>query len=146
MNNLIERALIGYIKLLRVVRTLLFLIAADRGTGSTADLRNTQTKRPLAHLLALAGGDDHAGVRHGNADARDSVFAGVIDQILGKRHQCIRVAAVEDLADYASEDTKRVGMELIQEELKKIPRDKVREIAAEHIKDICSSNRRDFRF
>ena len=48
--------------------------------------------------------------------------------------------------DYASEDTRRVGMELIQEELKKIPRDKVREIAAEHIKDICSSNRRDFRF
>ena len=41
---------------------------------------------------------------------------------------------------------RRVGMELIQEELKKIPRDKVREIAAEHIKDICSSNRRDFRF
>ena len=37
-------------------------------------------------------------------------------------------------------------MELIQEELKKIPRDKGREIAAEHIKDICSSNRRDFRF
>ena len=36
--------------------------------------------------------------------------------------------------------------EMVQQELKKIPRDKVREIAAEHIKDICSSNRRDFRF
>ena len=80
MNNLIERALIGYIKLLRVVRTLLFLIAADRSTGSTADLRNTQTKRPLTHLLALAGGDDHAGVRHGNADARDNLCEQLVTQ------------------------------------------------------------------
>ena len=80
VNNLIERALIGYIKLLRVVRTLLFLVATDRGTGSTADLRNTQTKRPLTHLLALAGGDDHAGVRHGNADARDNLCEQLVAQ------------------------------------------------------------------
>ena len=67
-------------------------------------------------------------------------------QILNCCHPNALMTLAEYLVDYASEDTKRVGMELIQEELKKIPRDKVREIAAEHIKDICSSNRRDFRF
>ena len=67
-------------------------------------------------------------------------------QILNSCHPNALMTLAEYLVDYASEDTKRVGMELIQEELKKIPRDKVREIAAEHIKDICSSNRRDFRF
>ena len=67
-------------------------------------------------------------------------------QILNCYHPNALMTLAEYLVDYASEDTRRVGMELIQEELKKIPRDKVREIAAEHIKDICSSNRRDFRF
>lgn len=67
-------------------------------------------------------------------------------QILNCCHPNALMTLAEYLVDYASEDTRRVGMELIQEELKKIPRDKVREIAAEHIKDICSSNRRDFRF
>ena len=67
-------------------------------------------------------------------------------QIQNCCHPNALMTLAEYLVDYASEDTKRVGMELIQEELKKIPRDKVREIAAEHIKDICSSNRRDFRF
>ncbi len=33
-----------------------------------------------------------------------------------------------------------------EEELKKIPRDRVREIAREHIEAIKASNARDFRF
>ena len=65
-------------------------------------------------------------------------------QILNCCHPNALMTLAEYLVDYASEDTRRIGMELIQEELKKIPRDKVREIAAEHIKDICSSNRRGF--
>jgi len=35
---------------------------------------------------------------------------------------------------------------MIEDELKKIPKDKVREIAAEHIEAIKNSDRRDFRF
>ena len=35
---------------------------------------------------------------------------------------------------------------MIEKELLKIPRDKVREITKEHIEDIKNSNRRDFRF
>jgi 2-iminoacetate synthase len=52
----------------------------------------------------------------------------------------------EFLVDYASEETKEVGYKLIEEELKKIPTDKVREIAMKNIEDIKNSNRRDFRF
>ena len=52
----------------------------------------------------------------------------------------------EYLVDYASEATKTVGFKLIEEELKKIPTEKVRNIAAQNIEDIKNSNRRDFRF
>jgi len=52
----------------------------------------------------------------------------------------------EYLVDYASEETKKHGFELIEKELEKIPKEKVREIARKNIEDIKASNRRDFRF
>lgn len=52
----------------------------------------------------------------------------------------------EYLMDYASEETRRIGDELIEKELKNIPNDKVRKIAKEHIADIANNNKRDFRF
>ncbi|SFG80543.1 2-iminoacetate synthase [Lachnospiraceae bacterium C7] len=52
----------------------------------------------------------------------------------------------EYLVDYASEDTRKKGYKMIEEELKKIPNDNVRKIAAEHIEAIKNSNQRDFRF
>lgn len=52
----------------------------------------------------------------------------------------------EYLTDYASEETKKNGMDLIEKELMNIPKEKVREIAREHLKDIYNSNARDFRF
>jgi 2-iminoacetate synthase len=52
----------------------------------------------------------------------------------------------EYLMDYASEDTKTVGNKIIEQELMKIPNEKVRKIAAEHIADIKNNNKRDFRF
>ena len=52
----------------------------------------------------------------------------------------------EYLVDYASEETKKVGFEVIERELKKIPKEKVRNIAKENIEQIKNSNRRDFRF
>lgn len=51
----------------------------------------------------------------------------------------------EYLEDYASEDTKKHGEALIAEELNKIPNEKVREIAKEHLKEIANG-KRDFRF
>ena len=51
----------------------------------------------------------------------------------------------EFLEDYASEDTKRVGEELIQQELLNIPKEKVRGIARSYIENI-ESGQRDFRF
>jgi 2-iminoacetate synthase len=48
--------------------------------------------------------------------------------------------------DYASDETKKVGYELIEEELKRIPKEKIRNIAVQNVQDIKNSNRRDFRF
>lgn len=52
----------------------------------------------------------------------------------------------EYLMDYASEDTRRVGDEIIEKELLKIPNKKVRKIATEYISEIANNNKRDFRF
>ena len=67
-------------------------------------------------------------------------------QILNCCHPNALMTLTEYLEDYASEDTKKVGYKLIEEELKKIPKDKVREIAKTNIEQIKNSNRRDFRF
>ena len=52
----------------------------------------------------------------------------------------------EYLVDYASEETRKVGFRLIEKELQKIPKEKVRQIALDNIENIKKSNRRDFRF
>lgn len=52
----------------------------------------------------------------------------------------------EYLMDYASDKTKEIGDALIEKELLKIPNEKVRKIASEHIGDIENNNKRDFRF
>lgn len=51
----------------------------------------------------------------------------------------------EYLMDYASENTKKIGEALIQAELSNIPKEKVREICADHLKKI-EEGIRDFRF
>lgn len=51
----------------------------------------------------------------------------------------------EYLEDYASPDTKAIGEELIHRELANIPKEKVRQIALDHIKHI-KMGERDFRF
>ena len=67
-------------------------------------------------------------------------------QILNCCHPNALMTLAEYLADYASDDTRRVGYELIERELRNIPKDKVREIAAQNIEAIKNSNSRDFRF
>ena len=67
-------------------------------------------------------------------------------QILNCCHPNALMTLTEYLVDYASEETKKVGFELIEKELQKIPKEKVRKIAEKNIEDIKNSNRRDFRF
>ena len=67
-------------------------------------------------------------------------------QILNCCHPNALMTLTEFLTDYASEETKLVGFEMIERELARIPKDKVRMIARENIEAIRSSNRRDFRF
>ena len=67
-------------------------------------------------------------------------------QILNCCHPNALMTLAEYLVDYASPQTREVGWEMIRKELERIPREKVRQIAAENIEAIRSSNRRDFRF
>lgn len=66
-------------------------------------------------------------------------------QILNCCHPNALMTLKEYLEDYASEDTRKLGMELIKRELEKIPNPKVKKIATEHIHDIAEG-KRDFRF
>ncbi len=52
----------------------------------------------------------------------------------------------EYLTDYASAETKSIGNQLIEKEIKTIPNEKVRGIVKEHLRAIEKENRRDFRF
>ncbi len=67
-------------------------------------------------------------------------------QILNCCHPNALMTLTEYLVDYASEETKQHGFALIEKELEKIPKEKVREIARKNIEDIKASSRRDFRF
>ena len=67
-------------------------------------------------------------------------------QILNCCHPNALMTLAEYLVDYASPETKAIGFDMIEKELRRIPKDKVRTIAAQNIEDIKSSNRRDFRF
>ena len=67
-------------------------------------------------------------------------------QILNCCHPNALMTLTEYLVDYASEETKKIGFAMIERELEKIPKEKVRELTREHIDAIRNSNRRDFRF
>ncbi len=67
-------------------------------------------------------------------------------QILNCCHPNALMTLTEYLEDYASEQTKEIGYQMIEKELQRIPNDKVRCIAKQNIEDIKNSNRRDFRF
>ena len=60
-------------------------------------------------------------------------------------HPNALITLKEYLEDYASPDTKAKGEKMIAEQLKKIPKEKVREIAAANLAEIAQG-KRDFRF
>ena len=67
-------------------------------------------------------------------------------QILNCCHPNALMTLTEYLEDYASPETKKLGYEMVERELNKIPNEKIRKIAEENIQAIKNSNRRDFRF
>lgn len=67
-------------------------------------------------------------------------------QILNCCHPNALMTLTEYLVDYASDDTKKIGFELINKELEKIPKEKVKLIASQNIENIKASNSRDFHF
>ncbi len=67
-------------------------------------------------------------------------------QILNCCHPNALMTLAEYLVDYATPETRERGFAMIEKELEKIPKDKVRQIARENIQAILNSDRRDFRF
>ena len=66
-------------------------------------------------------------------------------QILNCCHPNALMTLKEFLMDYATSETQKIGNELIDKELTKIPNDKTRKIAKENLEKIQSGSR-DFRF
>ena len=66
-------------------------------------------------------------------------------QILNCCHPNALLTLKEYLEDYASEETKQIGNEMIERELEKVTNPKIKEIARDRLKDI-ESGKRDFRF
>ena len=67
-------------------------------------------------------------------------------QIQNCCHPNALMTLTEYLIDYASEETRKKGFELIEKEIEKIPNEKAKAIAKDNVEAIKSSNRRDFRF
>jgi len=67
-------------------------------------------------------------------------------QILNCCHPNALMTLTEYLVDYASPETRELGFQMVEDELKKVPNEKIRKIAEENIEAIKNSNRRDFRF
>ncbi len=67
-------------------------------------------------------------------------------QILNCCHPNALMTLAEYLVDYAGEETRQAGFAMIQRELERIPKEKVREIARQNVEAIRNSDRRDFRF
>ena len=83
-HHLIERPLVGHVELLRVVRAFRFRVAAHARAGRAADLGHAEVEQPAAHRLALAGGDDDAGIRHRQADAGGDLFKDLVGDAVVK--------------------------------------------------------------
>ena len=66
-------------------------------------------------------------------------------QILNCCHPNALMTLKEYLMDYASPETKAIGEALIAKEIENVPKEKVREIAKQHLREIEQGNR-DFRF
>ena len=66
-------------------------------------------------------------------------------QILNCCHPNALITLKEFLMDYASEETKKIGEELIKAEIERIPKEKVKEICRQHLEKI-EEGIRDFRF
>ena len=67
-------------------------------------------------------------------------------QISNCCHPNALMTLTEYLVDYASEETRKIGYQMIEKELKNIPKENVKKIAEENIEAIKNSNKRDFRF
>ena len=67
-------------------------------------------------------------------------------QILNCCHPNALMTLTEYLVDYASQETREIGFKMIEEELKKIPNENVRNITMTNIEKIKISSDRDFHF
>ena len=126
--------------------------------GYTEEIRPTETEqfdvsdqRTLDEVIRWLMENDHvpsfctACYREGRTGDRFMSLC-KSGQILNCCHPNALMTLAEFLVDYASPETQEIGWELIRKELEKIPKEKVREICAQHIEEIRTTDSRDFRF
>ena len=69
-----------------------------------------------------------------------------VGQIQNCCHPNALMTLQEFLTDYASEETKTIGEELIAREILNVPDEKRRQRAIEYLSEIKTEGKRDFRF
>ncbi len=67
-------------------------------------------------------------------------------QILNCCHPNALLTLTEYLVDYASPETKKVGFDLVERELERVPNEKARALAKKYVEEIKNDGKRDFRF
>ena len=84
-NDFIQCPVIDHVKLSGVFFFWLWIhISAHAGAGAAADLGDAKVEHPLPDFLALSCGNDHAGVRYGDADAGYQLGEGIVIDAIGK--------------------------------------------------------------
>ena len=79
--NFVQGTLVGYVKLLGIMRTFfgsVSRISSDGSTGTAADLGNAQMKYFLTNLFILSGGNDHSGIRNRKTNAGNDLLKDLI--------------------------------------------------------------------
>ena len=77
-NSFVKRALVGTSNCSVSCGRCSSHVTANRGTRATTNLRNSVLKSMFADSLAFAGRNNHAGVRHRNANKRNKLFEHLI--------------------------------------------------------------------
>ena len=77
--DLVQCTVVNDVKLFGfLIIRLWFTVTADTGLGTAADLGDTKVEDTFPRLLALAGGDNHAGVRNGDPDTGNDLRKSIV--------------------------------------------------------------------
>ncbi len=114
-DHLVERALVGHVELLGIMRTQLFRIAAHRSARPARYLAHAVLQRMGTHLFPLTRGDDHPGIGNGDADKRDYLLEhlvgdAVVEHVGVDVHRGLHARDADGVRPHAMHRLQMLGM------------------------------------